>query len=129
MKCDQARALIGSATDNELANAEAALVADHISDCAPCRDQWDKILEVREGIRDIRRAQEPDGDFEKRLLIKVYREQRKKSQVAFNLAVGLAASALIAIGAVSYFKTANQATVSVENLVAAVGHHYICRSR
>lgn len=144
MKCDQARALIGSATDNELANGEAALVADHIGDCAQCRDQWDKILRVRQGITDISRAQEPNADFEKRLIAGVYRQERKKSRASFNWAVvGIAALALISMGAVSYFniekskntnqsvattqpglnKKASTESVEVEGLVLSVGHH------
>ncbi len=144
MKCDQVRALIGPATDNELPNAEAALVAGHISDCAPCRDQWDKILKVRQGIIDISRAQEPNAGFEKRLIAGVYLEERKKLRASFNWSVvGIAALALISMGAVSYInleksknenqsvataqpglnKTAPVESVEVESLVLSVGHH------
>jgi len=143
MKCEEARALIGPASDNELANAEAALIAGHINDCMECRSEWDNILQVREGIGTIISANQPDTDFEKRIVATVYKEERKRSRVSRNWATAsIAAGVLISIAAFSAVKLQNAknqekisltttvaktaqaaSTVALEDLVASVGHH------
>lgn len=131
MNCEQARELLGPASDNELANESAAMVAGHISKCGQCQGEWEQILSVRAGIVDILAQQKPSDDFEKRIVSALHQEQ-KNSRRKYLSAYLIGAAATIVLGsfAISTFLTSSRSplsssanSIAVDNLVASIGHH------
>lgn len=143
MNCEQARELLGPASDNELANESAAMVAGHIEKCAQCQEEWDQILSVRSGIGDILAKQKPSDDFEKRIISALHKDQQAdKVKYMSTFFIGAAATVLLVSLALSssYLtghspeqiqslkpapnKEARAANaIAAENLVASIGHH------
>ena len=96
MNCEQARELLGPASDNELANESAAMVAGHISKCDQCQSEWEQILSVRAGIVDILAQQKPSDDFEKRIISALHRDQQaSKVKYMTTFFIGAAATVLL----------------------------------
>jgi anti-sigma factor RsiW len=132
MNCEQARELLGPASDNELANESAAMVAGHISKCDQCQSEWEQILSVRAGIGDILAQQKPSDDFEKRIISALHRDQQaSKVKYMTTFFIGAAATVLLVSLALSspYFAgrtpvpVQSQNAIVAENLVASIGHH------
>ena len=96
MNCEQARELLGPASDNELANESAAMVAGHISKCNQCQSEWEQILSVRAGIVDILAQQRPSDDFEKRIISALHNDQQaSKVKYMTTFFIGAAATVLL----------------------------------
>lgn len=153
MNCEQARELLGPASDNELANESAAMVAGHISKCNQCQSEWEQILSVRAGIVDILAQQRPSDDFEKRIISALHSDQQaSKVKYMTTFFIGAAATVLLVSLALTspYFagrtplpvqsqgqgqeqrqgqklaqgnSSESKDAIAAENLVASIGHH------
>ncbi|CAN5159442.1 hypothetical protein BH11CYA1_BH11CYA1_07800 [soil metagenome] len=143
MNCEQARELLGPATDNELANESAAMVAGHISKCVQCQEEWDQILSVRAGINEIVGAQRPSDDFEKRIISALHKDQQA-SKVKYMSTFFIGAAATVLLVSLALYSPAFRAqqgsevqsqkltpnsegqiatAIVGEDLVASIGHH------
>lgn len=142
-QCEKTRALIDTAADNELPNADAALVADHINDCSTCRAQWDAILHLRSGIAKIKSDNQPDPDFEKRIIAGLDKaiandsssdaaEGKPRNGVVRWIVMGTAAAIALTVAAASTFNlrpSFNERTmVGAERLIEATAHHSMAPS-
>jgi hypothetical protein len=133
MNCQDVKACLGSAADNELPNPEAALVADHLTHCPDCQSDWDKIIVVQEGIQEILKSTKPSADFEKRILWALDKEEKaSKSKQKKWLVMGIAAAFALTIAAASTFKQqyknidiagSNLPAINVSELVTSTSHH------
>jgi len=129
MRCDETKALINSAADNELSTSEAALVSEHLNRCLDCTDEWEQVLKVRSTLREIIKNNQPSSTFEKNLLFTIDKEIRlTRNQSVQHLLGKFAASFLliVALGFGMFFYSQTQearASVDVKQLVAGIGHH------
>ncbi|MBP9093368.1 zf-HC2 domain-containing protein [bacterium] len=131
MNCEQARELLGPASDNELANESAAMVAGHISKCDQCQSEWEQILSVRAGIVDILAQQKPSDDFEKRIISALHQEQKNSRRKYLSAyLIGVAATIVLGSFAISAFLSSFRSplsstlsSIAAESLVASIGHH------
>jgi hypothetical protein len=131
MNCEQARELLGPASDNELANESAAMVAGHISKCDQCQAQWEQILSVRAGIGNILAEQKPDADFEKRIISALHQDQKNNRRRYFSAYLVGAAATLLLVSLtiptfLSWFRSPLSSlgnSIAAESLVASIGHH------
>lgn len=128
MNCDEIRALIGPAVDNELPNVELARVNDHLASCQACQIEWEKILELKGAISDIARGNEMSDAFEKKILFALKQEERQARGRHTWALVGLAAAATFLLFFMGRPESqspqiAVKDAVSAESLVAGLGHH------
>lgn len=143
MNCEETKALIGPARDNELTSSETAKVMSHLSECNDCQGDWDKVIAVKEGIEKILARQGVPADLEKKISNALYEESRKDRQSRTRTLV-LVAAAAVTIGLGAFLtmqqpagqiarapglqdsaQTAPQiaAATSVEHILNTAGHH------
>lgn len=101
MNCEETKALIGPARDNELTSSETARVMSHLSECNDCQGDWDKVIAVKEGIEKILDRQGVPADLEKKISNALYEESRKDRQSRTRSLV-LAAAAAVTLGLVAF---------------------------
>lgn len=137
MNCEETRALIGPAIDDELTSADTARLMSHLEQCRSCKQEWDKLMAVREGIKGITQAEPAPADLEKRLLNAIHLEHQRNIRLrATFLLVAAAAVAAFGGGAFLLFapgttpklatgklETSPRAISSIEKLLATAGHH------
>ncbi len=97
MNCEETKALIGPARDNELTSSETAKVMSHLSECNDCQGDWDKVIAVKEGIQKLLDRQGVPVDLEKKISNALYEESRKDRQSRTRTIV-LAAAAAVTLG-------------------------------
>lgn len=128
MNCAEIRALIGPAADNELPNVELVKVNEHLSGCADCQGEWERVLAVKSAIGDIARANDMSDAFEKKILMALRQEERSRRGKRGWVVAGLAAAAsfLLFFWARSPEPAATVAdknAVNAERLVVGLNHH------
>lgn len=128
MNCNDVLACLDSAADNELPSSEAAILQGHLNSCSACKSDWDKIIDVRQGIKSILEDNRPKADFEKRIIDKLNTESRNKPNKIFRLSMLAAAIFALILFTGSILNVPKpslqiSSAVSVENLLASVDHH------
>lgn len=138
MNCEETKALIGPARDNELTSSETAKVMSHLSECNDCQGDWDKVIAVKEGIEKILDRQGVPVDLEKKISNALYEESRKDRQSRTRSLV-LAAAAAVTLGLVAFMAMQPPSgqiakapelnniqiasATSVEHILNTAGHH------
>jgi len=128
MDCERARPLIGPGADNELPVADSALLGEHLEQCSDCRTQWDALIELRKGVREVLKTAPPPVDLENKLLAAVHRESPGKiyrRPVALIAAAAVAGLLLVLPGMLTpdtNTVSKSKGTVAFDSLIAATGH-------
>ncbi len=137
MNCEETKALIGPAVDDELTSADTARLMSHIEQCTSCKLEWDKLIAVKEGIKCIVEAEPAPADLEKRLLNAIHLEHQRNIRLRASFLL-VAAAAVAALGggaflllnpstqpklASSNLESTPRAISSIEKLLAVAGHH------
>ncbi|MBK9141007.1 MAG: zf-HC2 domain-containing protein [Candidatus Melainabacteria bacterium] len=131
MDCDRARPLIGPGADNELPVADSALLGEHLEHCPDCRAQWDAVLELRKGVKEVLKSAPPPADIESKLIANMQREspgRRFRRPVALIAAAAVAGLLFVLPGMMTpdtntpEINQASKDTVTFDSLIAATGH-------
>lgn len=128
MNCSEVLACLDSAADNELPSSQAAIIQGHLNSCSACKNDWDKIIDVRQGIKSILENNKPQNDLDKRIIASLNTPPNIKQNRSLRLTMALVAILALIIITGSILNVANQSIqisngVSVERLLASVDHH------
>lgn len=92
--CRNCRELIGAALDNELSSGETAELMGHLDTCPHCREEWDKFLAVKDGIKKILEKEPAPAHLEKNLSAALAKESgryRRRQSISMAMAASLIA--------------------------------------
>ncbi len=98
--CRNCRELIGAALDNELSSGETAELMGHLDSCPHCREEWDKFLAVKAGIKNILEKEPVPAHLEKNLSAALAKESgRSKRRQSITMAM---AAILVALTGLAF---------------------------
>ncbi len=128
MNCNDVLACLDSAADNELPSSEAAILQGHLNNCSACKNDWDKIIDVRQGIKSILENNRPKDDLDKRIIASLNTTSNIKQNRSLRLLIGVAAIFALILFTGSILNVPKpslqiSSAVSVESLLLSVDHH------
>ncbi len=100
MKCEESRAVLVDAVEGELSDHRWAALQEHLSGCAECRREFDRLHNASRALRDTVRAVAPEQSYltpaRRRRLVAAYRERHRTTRL-FTWRRVVAAAAVAAI--------------------------------
>jgi anti-sigma factor RsiW len=98
-RCEEIRELLSAKLDNELSAEESRVLAEHLSACASCRRELERLDRVWKGLSALGDIQAPVG-LEDRIFRHALRERARVSRrrhLRWAIPLGVAAAVLIAL--------------------------------
>ncbi len=101
MNCKEAKELFSPLIDKELSLQEQENVLAHIAECHLCREEYEKLIEIKKQFAALRRDCSPNGKLAEAVMSTVNAQKPKKKSFNFRY-VSTVAAALIVVLLIAY---------------------------
>ena len=119
MDCAKARAYMCPALDDELPVVGAALLQEHLETCSKCNYEWEKLMFVNQGLRDLKTDTKASEGFEERIVLAIDKESRgnklRSSVPLFSLSMLAAAACFLVFFCPSLFHSTNEQIATLDS--------------